>query len=82
MARFEPFHCTIDDVTKPVPLMLSVTAEEPALMEDGTIAVTDGTGLFTVKVVEALPPPGVGFTTLRVKAPAVATSLAETAAVS
>jgi hypothetical protein len=31
----EPFHCTIDPVTKPVPLTASVNADAPAVAEGG-----------------------------------------------
>ncbi len=80
---FDPFHCTVLPVTKPVPVNVRVKAVEPAVVELGASAVTEGTGLLTVNVVGVDgPPPGEEFTTATGTVPTEATSAAVIAAVS
>ena len=62
-----PFHCTIDEVTNPLPLTVRVNPLEPACTELGDSDDVMGSGLATVKVAPAeVPPPGIGFTTVKV----------------
>jgi hypothetical protein len=79
---FDPFHLTLDDGTKPVPITESVNAPPRALTETGFNAVIVGSGLATVKVLELdVPPPGVGLLTVTLTVAAVARSEAEMIAV-
>jgi hypothetical protein len=84
--RFAPFQRTIDPLTKPLPVAVRVNAEPPAEIELGDRLVSDGTGLppddpiVNVWPFE-MPPPGVGFWTVTVAVPALATSAAAIAAV-
>lgn len=89
VARLAPFHCTSDPAeppvaaTKPLPVMISDTPPEPAVAVAGESVVTTGAGLLTVKPdAPEVPPPGAGFTTVTLTAPAAARSPAEMAAVS
>jgi hypothetical protein len=50
VVRFEPFHCTTELDTKPVPLTVSVNAAPPATAVLGLRLVVVGTGLVIVKV--------------------------------
>jgi hypothetical protein len=45
VARFPPFHWTTEPLTKPLPLMVSVNANPPAVAELGLRLVVTGTGL-------------------------------------
>ena len=64
VVRGEPFHATIEFVSKPVPVSVIVAAC-PAGTICGEIEVSTGLGLVTVKGVGALvPPPGAGFCTV------------------
>src|SRR5882724_2114757 len=58
--RLEPFTCTRDPFTKFEPFTVSVKVPLPTTTVAGDRLVSDGTGLLTVKVRDALaPPPGV-----------------------
>jgi hypothetical protein len=64
VVRGEPFHSTIEFVSKPVPVSVIVAAC-PAGTICGEIEVSTGLGLVTVNGVGALvPPPGAGFCTV------------------
>lgn len=80
VASAEPFHCTCDDWTKPVPVTVRVNAFVVAVAEVGLRVVTVGVGLLIVKVreLEETPPE----VTRIVAEPAVAIRLAVTEAVS
>ena len=68
--RLEPFHCTTELLTKPVPLTVSVNAGPPGVAEGGLSPVMVGTGFETaataapaftmplpqVEVLQELPP--------------------------
>src|ERR1035438_8770676 len=87
VARFEPFHCTCDPFTNPLPVTVSVNAPNPAAADTGESALTAGAGLFTVNVTVAeVPPPTPpgddGFTTVTAMVPAAAKSAVVIAAVS
>jgi len=78
--RLEPFTCTRDPFTKFEPFTVSVKVPLPTTTVAGDRLVSDGTGLLTVKVRDALvPPPGVETVTER--DPAVASVLAGIVAV-
>ena len=65
MFRDAPFHVTIVEGTKPLPLTVTRRSAEPAVAFAGVILVIAGTGLFTVKLSAAeVPPPGVGLVTV------------------
>lgn len=82
VARALPFHCTVEPLTNPLPLTVSVKAAPPAVAEFGLSVVMAGVGLLMVKVRElALPPPGAGLFTVTLAVPAAAMSLAGIAAV-
>ena len=67
----DPLYVTVEVDTKFVPLIVSVCADEPALVEEGDRLVIVGVGLFTVKFEGAeLPPPGIGLVTMTGKVPA------------
>ena len=78
--RLDPFQRTVDELTKLVPLTVSVKAAPPAVAEEGLRLVIVGTGLsdgLIVKVIPfEVPPPGVGLKTVTVAVPAVAISAA------
>lgn len=81
--RFDPFHRTVEPLTNPVPLTVSVNAAPPAMDEAGLRPVVAGTGLLIKKVwVLDVPPPGAGVNTVTWAVPAVAMSAADMAAVS
>jgi hypothetical protein len=49
---------------KPLPVIVTVAGEVPALNEYGEMDITSGTGLSTVRLTEfEAPPPGAGFVT-------------------
>ncbi len=56
----------------PVPVTVTVRSPAPAATASGASVATDGAGLWTVKASVAEPPPGAGFSTVRVAARAVA----------
>src|SRR6266446_5377322 len=66
VVRALPFHCTVEEEMKPVPVTVSVNAAPPACALVGFSDVAVGTG-FPMVNVSALevPPPGVEFTTDR-----------------
>ena len=84
MARFEPFHCTVELGINPEPVAVSVKLPLPAPSVDGEMPVKAGVGLLvTVKVSPPdIPPAGGGLTTVTVAAPAVPRSALVIAAVS
>ena len=63
VGRAEPFHCTTEFDSNPVPVTVMMAAV-PVGTYCGEIEVIAGTGLFTVKEVpEDVPPPGAGLFT-------------------
>ena len=50
--RLLPFHCTVEDETKPLPLTVNVNASAPAVIAAGEREATVGVGLG-----EGEPPP-------------------------
>lgn len=82
VARFVPFHCTVEVPVKPVPFTVSVNADAPAVAMAGESMPIAGPGLLMAKAAPAeVPPPGAGFTIVTVAVPAIARSAAEIAAV-
>ncbi len=43
--RFDPFHCTVEPLTKLLPFTVRVKADPPAVADEGLIPVVAGTGL-------------------------------------
>ena len=84
MVRFDPFHCTVEVLTKFVPFTVRVKPTPPAMALVGEVVVIVGTGLLIVKVagVGEVPPPGAGLTTVTEDVPADAMSVAGIVAVS
>src|SRR6266404_5372508 len=83
VVRTAPFQLTVEPLTKPVPVTVSVKAALPADVLVGDRAARVGDELFTVNVCAAeVPPPGAGVTTVTCGVPAVARSDAGIAAVS
>ena len=81
-----PFHWTTELLTKLVPITTSVKPAPPAVAEEGESALTVGTGLFAAALIvnvraAEVPPPGVPLKTVTEAVPAVAMSVAGTAAV-
>jgi hypothetical protein len=75
VARAVPFHCTVEDDTKFVPVTVNVKLGSPANAEFGFSETAVGAGLLTVKVNEPeVPPPGTGLDTLTMFVPPVARS--------
>lgn len=71
VASEAPFHWIVEELTKPLPFTVIVKPAEPACTEFGDSDDMIGTGLATVKVAPAeVPPPGIGFTTVKVCTPA------------
>src|SRR5256886_1474533 len=61
VARWLPFHCTMDELMKFVPVSASVKAASPATTLLGEIELSVGAGLLIVNVCALeVPPPGVG----------------------
>jgi hypothetical protein len=82
VVRGLPFQFTIEDGTKPLPVISSVIAPAPATTVAGFTAFTTGRGLFTVKFAEAeVPPPGAGLYTVIGATPPFVRSLPGTVAV-
>src|SRR5438876_1305741 len=80
VARWLPFHCTMDELMKFVPVSASVKAAPPAttLLGDSELSVGLGFGAVIVNVcAPEVPPPGVGLKTVTDAVPAVAMSLAK-----
>lgn len=83
VARFEPFHCTMEFETKFVPVAVNVNAAPAAVALEGEMLVSVGAGLLTVNVTaEDTPPPGAGLNTVTLTVAPAARSLAGIAAVS
>ena len=81
VVRLAPFHCTFDPLTKLVPVTVKVNAAPPAVALVGDSVVSVGAGLLMVNRSEPeAPPPGAGLTTATPGVPAVAMSVAGTAA--
>jgi hypothetical protein len=81
VVRGLPFHCTVEEEIKPVPVTVSVNAAPPACALAGFSDVAVGAGLLMVNVSALeVPPPGVGFITVTDAVPAVAMSAAVMAA--
>jgi hypothetical protein len=72
VARLLPFHCATEVLIKLLPFKVNVNAAPPAIAEFGAIEVSAGIGVVAVNVTTfEVPPPGVGFTTVTGKVPAV-----------
>src|SRR5258708_7171592 len=83
VVRAAPFHCTLEPLTKLVPVTVSVKAALPADVLVGDSVESVGDGLVTLNVCAAeVPPPGAGVTTVTDAIAAVARSEAGMAAVS
>ena len=81
VVRALPFHCTVEEDTKPVPVTVSVNAAPPAIVELMFRDSTAGAGLLIVKANALLePPPGLGVETETCAVPAAAMSAAVMAA--
>ena len=50
VVRLDPFHCTLEVLTKWEPFTVSVNAAPPAIAEDGLRLDIDGTAISTVNV--------------------------------
>jgi hypothetical protein len=65
VARAAPFHSTVEDDAKLVPVTVNVKAAPPAIAEPGVNNVIVGTGVVIVNVRAAeVPPPGEGLNTV------------------
>lgn len=72
-----PFTFTTEPLTKPMPATVTVVAAEPTVVVAGLSASPVGMPLLTgIEAVADVPPPGAGFTILRERLPAAATSAA------
>jgi hypothetical protein len=82
VVRALPFHCTVEEDTKLVPVTVSVNAAPPATAELGLTDSTVGAGLLIVSVNAVLdvPPPGAGVEMVTIAVPAVPMSAAVIAA--
>ena len=81
VVRAAPFHCTVEENTKLVPVTVSVNAAPPATVEFGPKDAIVGAGLLIVKINAAVvPPPGPGVETETCAVPAAAMSAAVMAA--
>jgi len=75
VVRGLPFHCTVEEEMKPVPVTVSVNAAPPARALLGFSDVAVGAGLLMVNVSALeVPPPGVGVITVTDAVPAFAIS--------
>ena len=76
VVRPAPFHHTLDVLTNPLPLIVSVNAAPPAVAAFGLKLAMAGAGLLIVKVRPfEVPPPGAALTTVTVAVPALAKSV-------
>ncbi len=83
VGRPDPFQSTFEVGTNPAPFTIRLKSAEPALTDEGTRPVINGTGLTTVTVCEFdVPPPGVGFDTVTKAVPPDVISVSLTMAVS
>lgn len=81
VVRALPFHCTVEEEMKLLPVTVSVNAALPANAEPGIRDVTAGAGLLIVNVSALeVPPPGGGVETVTMAVPALAMSAAVMAA--
>ena len=81
VVRALPFHCTVEEARKFVPVTISVKPASPANAALGPKAATVGVGLLTAKSnAPEMPPPGAGVETVTIAVPAAAMSAAVTAA--
>jgi len=80
VVRVDPFHKTVEPLTKPVPLTVSVNPAPATMALGGERLVVDGTGLSIVNPSEFETPPGI--VTLICAVPAAVKSRAGTMAVS
>src|ERR1700688_135833 len=81
VARALPFHCTVEEAMKFVPLTVSKKAASPANAALGPSDSVVGIGLSIVKLsAPETPPPGAGVETVTIAIPPVAVSAAVTAA--
>jgi hypothetical protein len=82
VVRGAPFHCTIEEDRKFVPVTVSVNGAPPTMAEPGVKEPIVGSGFLVIVKVNALevPPPGVGVETVTVAVPAAAMSAAVMAA--
>src|SRR5438552_1720837 len=75
VARWLPFHCTMDELMKFVPVAVRVNPAPPATALLGEIELSVGTRLLIVNVSALdVPPPGVGLKTVTGAVPADAMS--------
>jgi len=83
-----PLNVTEEEAMKPLPLIVSVSAPDPATAEAGARLVMEGFGLpegagvMVKRAVFELPPPGGGLLTTTAELPAVARSDAASVIVS
>jgi hypothetical protein len=81
VASAAPFHSTVEEGTKPVPVTSSVCVADPATTLAGSTAAITGGGLLMVKFAGAdVPPPGAGLNTVMAATPPSARSAAGTVA--
>src|SRR6266849_2425254 len=82
VVRAAPFHCTIEEDRKLVPVTVSVNAPPPTMAEPGFKESTVGSGFLVIVKVNAVvvPPPGLGVETETCAVPTVAISAAVMAA--
>src|SRR5439155_593156 len=79
VVRWPPFHCTMDELMKFVPVTVSVNAAPPAtaVLGERELSVGLGFGAVIVNVCGLeVPPPGAGLKTVTEAVPAVAMSAA------
>ena len=75
VARWLPFHCTMDELMKFVPVAVRVNPAPPASTLLGEIELSVGSRLLIVNVCALeVPPPGVGLKTVTGAVPADAMS--------
>jgi hypothetical protein len=85
VARWLPFHCTMDELMKFAPVTVSVKAASPAVAFGGEIELSVGLGFGALIVnvcAPEMPPPGAGVDTVTDAVPAEAMSAAVICAVS
>lgn len=77
VVRGLPFHCTVEPLTKLLPLTVKVKAAPPAVAPFGFKLVIEGRGLLMANVAASeVPPPGAGVVTVTLAVLAVAMSVA------
>ena len=82
VTKSEPFHCTVDPLTKSLPKTAMVVSGEPMYTLAGDTLVTVGTGWRAIVKLTAaeVPPPGPGVKTVICAVPCAETSPAKMAA--